>query len=639
MPSVTLYSQKKSYLCTKIIFMKYLVPFILLALFVSCGSDSELIKRLEEIRSLSNSDPVRALAAYDSLRLSGPAPQGEYARMKYDLLGIRVKDKNDILPESDSLIRVLVEYFENNGSNQELQEAYYYAGSVYRDLKDTPRALGFFLKSSQCSDSGQIDSLMQRNCFSQLYYIYHNVQDYIHALDAAEKECEIAEKIGVLDDCSLVHVSNTQIRLDKDSAAMNIMSEVLDHQQNFPARQRDANIIFDLLYSFSHLNKIGQADSCYHLLFDMGVSSGENYIQMLSLAEYFRTIGDLKHSVLYYQHIVELGEIEGKYNAYMRLSQIHKELGDSIKAREYAEKFMEASIQLDLGQRQELAATVNNQYQYYRNEIEEQRLINDKQKYQLRLYCAIGGIITLLLSGLLLHYYRKNIRLARLSKLADSITDVHKRSLEKQRELNEEEQLVATIQESIEFGKEELAAAKAELRLSLDETKAKKAELAAVEKDLYAQKDLVQKKIVELACVQDQLKQTEDELTRNTKLLAEKIEQNKALYSLRHQAALKGSARHTLTSIKKLIEGTDHDELMVWDEFTDVMDALYPEFNAQMFERLGKLKPLQTRTCYLLKAGYQGSEIQHILAKDVSRATAWRWIKAYGSALADVMNG
>ena len=82
--------------------MKYVVSLLLVALFVCCGGDSELVEELEEIRTLSNSDPVRALSAYDTLCHCIPIPTNGYARMKYDLLGVRVQDKNDIVPQGDS---------------------------------------------------------------------------------------------------------------------------------------------------------------------------------------------------------------------------------------------------------------------------------------------------------------------------------------------------------------------------------------------------------------------------------------------------------------------------------------------------------------------------------------------------------
>lgn len=59
---------------------------------------------------------------------------------------LRVQDKAYIAATSDIVAKQLVTYFEKNGTALEKQEAYFYAGSVYRDLQDTPRALKYFSK-------------------------------------------------------------------------------------------------------------------------------------------------------------------------------------------------------------------------------------------------------------------------------------------------------------------------------------------------------------------------------------------------------------------------------------------------------------------------------------------------------------
>lgn len=595
--------------------MKNFVPFLLLALFVCCSRDSGLLRQLEAIRTLSNADPARALMVYDSLRQSGTVATGEYARMKYDLLGIRVRDKNGILPESDSLIRAIVAYFEHHGSNQELQEAYYYAGSVYRDMKDFPRAINYTLMSSERAGYGDIDSLLQRNCFSQLYLLYHNVQDYGHALEAAEKECAIAERIGELDDTSLIHVSNTLLRIDSVSIADEMMQRILEHQQKLSPECRDTDIMFDLLYSYSRQRHLDKANACFSLLEEMGAAEDDNFAKSLTLAEYYHAKGDITTCIQYFDRVIGWENLEGEYNAYRNLFRLYAELGDSLTAWRCAERYLNVSTKLDLGLRQQQAATVNNQYQYYRNEIEEQRLINDRQSYRLRMYCAIGGVIFLLLMGLLLHYYRKNKRITRLSNLAGSIRDTRQAAREKQQELHEEEQLIAAIRESIE---------------------SRQQELASLEQDLYAQKDLVQKKIVELACVTDRLKQTEDELQRNRDLLADKTEQTQYLYALQQQSDLKADATTMLALMKDFAAGKVSGQELDWEMFIAEVNKLHPEFAAQVYEKLGRLKPLQLRTCYLLKAGFTKPQVYGLIANDVSRTTAWRWIKVYSEALAEL---
>ena len=163
-------------------------------MFAAC-SEHSTINKMEVIKAEGDNNPTAAIAMLDSLKeqIKG---ESEYEQCKYDLLRIRLNDKAEILPNSDNNIKELVEYFQNNGSIAEKQEVYYYAGSVYRDLRDTPRALGFFLKSLETANNRkECDSIMLRNTYSNLTYLYYKVQNYKDALDAAQKELEICKKM------------------------------------------------------------------------------------------------------------------------------------------------------------------------------------------------------------------------------------------------------------------------------------------------------------------------------------------------------------------------------------------------------------------------------------------------------------
>ena len=143
----------------------------LMLLLMAC-SDGEVMDRLDHIKSVGDSDPVTALAMLDSLEVD-IRQKSEYVKNKYDLLRVRLNDKADNLPSSDIMIKQLVAYFSKEGTTREKQEVNYYAGSVYRDLQDTPRALEYFFKSlDYAMDNDECDSIMLRNTYSNLNYLY-----------------------------------------------------------------------------------------------------------------------------------------------------------------------------------------------------------------------------------------------------------------------------------------------------------------------------------------------------------------------------------------------------------------------------------------------------------------------------------
>ena len=150
---------------------------ICVCLLLSCSRERYL-EEFERIKIVGDEDPKKALSMLDSLEI-GVREKSEYVKNKYDLLRIRLNDKADNLPSSDMMIKKLVGYFEDKGSILEKQEVSYYAGSVYRDLQDTPRSLEYFLKAVEYANAGGgCDSIMLRNSYSNLNDLYYKVQNY-----------------------------------------------------------------------------------------------------------------------------------------------------------------------------------------------------------------------------------------------------------------------------------------------------------------------------------------------------------------------------------------------------------------------------------------------------------------------------
>ena len=72
---------------------------------------------------------IRADRLRDSVRWSS-----DYVRQKFNLLSIRLRDKQHIIPSSpDSALQVMT-FFADRKDAIDRERAYYYMGSVYRDL-------------------------------------------------------------------------------------------------------------------------------------------------------------------------------------------------------------------------------------------------------------------------------------------------------------------------------------------------------------------------------------------------------------------------------------------------------------------------------------------------------------------------
>ena len=123
--------------------------FIIAAAAIMLGScrertEQQLLDSIEEAwqqgETALQEAQTRAEGLRDSVRHSS-----EYVRQKYNLLAIRLRDKNDMMPSSpDSALQVM-SYFESRQNVVDKERAFYYMGSTYRDLKDYPKAVSCLL--------------------------------------------------------------------------------------------------------------------------------------------------------------------------------------------------------------------------------------------------------------------------------------------------------------------------------------------------------------------------------------------------------------------------------------------------------------------------------------------------------------
>ena len=117
----------------------YSVILILLTSLSACQRPS-YPHTMQQAESVMNAHPDSALQLLQSMADSFTILPEE-SQMYYHLLTIQAKDKQYITHTSDSLINSIVSFYEDYGDKERVMMAYFYQGSVYRDMNDAPRAL------------------------------------------------------------------------------------------------------------------------------------------------------------------------------------------------------------------------------------------------------------------------------------------------------------------------------------------------------------------------------------------------------------------------------------------------------------------------------------------------------------------
>lgn len=418
---------------------KKLMCLLAVLLMAACSGNS-VIRRMEQIKTVGNHDPEKALVMLDSLQ-NAVKSEGEYVGNKYELLRIRLSDKANVMPSSDATIRKLVPYFERVGSHQEKQEAYYYAGSIYRDLQDTPRALENFFKSLDIAleHKKACDPIMLRNTYSNLHYLFYMVKDYPDALEYGLKELESCRQTKTDVVLPFNHIAATYLDMDSlrqaeatsDSAFAYIM-------QSGDIHKYQESLAF-LLYYYSYMGKVEKARKCMSLMESNPLENGD-YCTCMTYAFYYEALGKNDSAAIYCKKVLEdAKDTLYMYDAAKHLFIYYNEKGDEPGAARYAKAYMDMSSAMDFGRRQELAATVNNQYKYHLDQKRELDLLYEKERYRKTLVIVSLAGLLLVCLGYIFYVRRGNKHLrevvalsAELKRITEEESRLRKMIKEKQ---------------------------------------------------------------------------------------------------------------------------------------------------------------------------------------------------------------
>ena len=151
--------------------MKEKVIYLLLILLIlaSCAGNrkyDDLMKRADSIMNVNDDSAKVAIRMLDGIKPQLPE-FSQSQKMRYELLRHKAMNKACITFTSDSVMKKVVDYYDNHGSANERMLANYVLGCVYRDMYEAPMALEYYNKATEQADTTAAD------CdYGTLYRVY-----------------------------------------------------------------------------------------------------------------------------------------------------------------------------------------------------------------------------------------------------------------------------------------------------------------------------------------------------------------------------------------------------------------------------------------------------------------------------------
>lgn len=466
---------------------KALLYLVILLMTFGCQRHYQYPLVLQEADSLCVAQPDSAVALLKSIS-DDMRQETEHIQMRYKLLTIKANDKAYINHTSDSLILSLVDYYEHGGDPAFLGEAYYYAGSTYRDLGDAPRALEYYQKALDAMP-GNENLKVKSKVYAQMGDLFHYQNLYREALKQYMNSLE-CDKI-LHDTVSMVHnlldMGYMYRGLDMPDSTLIL----LDHALRL-AKIIDNSKMVNMASS--------QLSSLYIRLGDF--DKAKDYIQPLLLQQIDYTVLSSAYTIAaniyyhtnqfdsaayYYTQLLEKGTIYSRCTAYERLAHIAlNKWQDSSKALAYTDQYLVLQDSINRITATESIAQMNALYNYQLRERENAKLQIQRQRYYIMfLGTSLIVIILIIASSLLFRWYIHKQRKYR-ETLNHILTEVYQKTdayiAEKKLELEEAEHILGDLSFDNELERNHQEHRKESLRLEMERAKS--------EQELQRKRDL-----------------------------------------------------------------------------------------------------------------------------------------------------
>lgn len=414
-------------------------------------------------RVLLQVDSLAEVAPDSALRLLNgwadsvlTVPEG--VQMYYRLLTVKAADKAYIPHTSDSVIRRVVDYYEEEGNRRLLPEVYYYAGRVYRDLGDAPQALDYFERAAETFPP-QGDKRLLGKIYSQTGTLFLYQEMYGEALEMYRKAYVCSMKAGNVK-------SQIYVLRDMGSAyeGLGQLDSALYYSQqavDWAWEKGDTGMVYvaqaQMASLYLGLEQYDRVEAYLREAFkDTNRASRSGLYSMAAKLYYYTHRVD--SAVYYWKKLLDCGTLYAKRTAHFGLAQNSLRLGDMETAMDHFIQYQVYDDSVHHLIDVETIRRAHSLYNYRLHEKENLRLKKEKLHRERWLYGSLSVCALLLVLGwAYIQYVRRKkselaIRLEKANRIKD---ELQQRS---EQFIRENEQKVAELERRLQDADDSLKA-------------------------------------------------------------------------------------------------------------------------------------------------------------------------------------
>ena len=547
--------------------MKKLIHILTIILSVStfaCQQYKDYPEAIQRAENCMDTHPDSALH-YLSAYADSIGTQPEEIRMYYHLLTHQAKDKLYMKPESDSLINRIVAFYDETDDKDKQMLAYYYQGSVYRDLNDAPRALKAFQQVLDLGEGYPPCDLFART-YNQMGTLFAYQGLYDESLEANKQSVQQYLLQGKKNRTSyaLRDIARMYDAKEQRDSALHYYQEACGTALNAKDSNRYYSILSELGGVYYSLSDFKTAKYLLNTSINTHTKNPANIYAILGAI--YQTQGDMDSATYCFKQMLESGELRKQYHAHHHLFQIEMDQNNTQEAmgHYYAANILEDSIKRITAT--ETVAKINSLYNYQRTERTNIQLQLSQEKQTRTIWVLSFFMFLSLCIGIIIYFHIQKKHQTLLSK---------EQTLLKQAEDN-----YANSIEQVKENRKEIDRLNSLLKENEDKSKLLEKELALAKKlQLESQNAFI------IA-------------SQKEKELSEQAFMESEIYSLFHKAAFTPGL---------------HLSAKEWSILHRHFHEAYPNFLSKLKELYPSPSEHELRICLLLKMGITLTGIANLL--------------------------
>lgn len=476
--------------------MKRILYLILMLTVIGCSRHDKFdttMYQADSIMEARQNDAKLSLEKLDGLR-PHLAEMSKAQRMRYHLLQAKAMNKGYERFTSDSIMKEVTEYYNQNGSDNEKMTANYLLGCVYRDIGDAPTAMRYLEKATDYAQEDIQSYRMLAHIHNQLADLLDRqalVENELQELDVARHYAQLAgDTIDAIATFSLKALA--YLLINRTDSAIIVTDSCINMFKKLGYDQYAAQLCaYDIKCHIHNKDftkayeRIKTYETKSGLFIGDEIEEGREVYYYTKGLYYLGVNNTDSAQIMFRRCIRHIDDPNMKVAAYHGMSLLYNKIGISDSTAKYAMIAYEAN---DSAYQKNVAETMIRQQALYNySQHQEEALRNAERTARLWrwLLCSFAALVIIIFSTLFIYKTKKRIMLRRITIMKERY-ETEKTLL--QREMEEMNALLEERQSLLETKEDLIVRREAELNIEIGKREQSIAELqervAGYERDM-----------------------------------------------------------------------------------------------------------------------------------------------------------